>query len=163
MFLPWFPSLRSVDSIKSFTRETLSAVIVDIKSRDWQQHYNKQKGIPTEHPRASTSDDVECFLVFYIKGYGWKGFHAQGGKHSMHMHTYHEMHMYKFISLIPPMYSRLCLSGEKLVRNSPRGLTLTSCFSTTPQPTSVSLKVIDQIFVSPLPSYVMSHGLHEGS
>lgn len=116
MFLPWFPSLRPVDSIRDFTRETLSAVIVDIESRDWRRHYNKQKGISTEHPRASTSDDVEFFFSILRDMVG-RDF------------THKEVNIACTCILI--MYSRLCLSGERLVRNSQRGSTLTSRFSYT--------------------------------
>ena len=53
---------RTTKGVKGFTRETLSALIVDIESRKWRRMYNLQNGIPPEHPRASTTDDVECFF-----------------------------------------------------------------------------------------------------
>lgn len=51
-----------LSSIRGFTRETLSALVVDIESREWRRRYNKENNIPPEHPRASTTDDVECFF-----------------------------------------------------------------------------------------------------
>lgn len=48
--------------MRGFTRETLSALVVDIESREWRLKYNRDVGIPPEHPRASTTDDVECFF-----------------------------------------------------------------------------------------------------
>ena len=53
---------RDVTSIRGFTRETLSALIVDIESHDWRRSFNKANKIPPEHPRSSTTDDVECFF-----------------------------------------------------------------------------------------------------
>ena len=53
---------RPVQGVRGYSRETLSAVVVDIESRMWRRHYNKEKDIPPEHPRASTTDDVECFF-----------------------------------------------------------------------------------------------------
>ena len=40
----------------------MSALIVDIESRDWRREFNNLNKIPPEHPRASTTDDVECFF-----------------------------------------------------------------------------------------------------
>ena len=42
------------------SKETLVAVIVNIEGREWCQRMNRTK--TPEHPRASTSDDVECFF-----------------------------------------------------------------------------------------------------
>ena len=53
---------REVIGIRGFTRETLSALIVDIESREWRRKFNHDNNIPPEHPRASTTDDVECFF-----------------------------------------------------------------------------------------------------
>lgn len=53
---------RDITCIRGFTRETLSALLVDIESREWRRNYNSSHGLPPEHPRASTSDDVECFF-----------------------------------------------------------------------------------------------------
>ena len=53
---------REINNIRGFTRETVSALIVDIESREWRREYNRKNNIPLEHPRASTTDDVECFF-----------------------------------------------------------------------------------------------------
>ena len=45
-----------------FSRETLIAVTTDIESREAKRITNMEEGLPPEHPRASTSDDVECFF-----------------------------------------------------------------------------------------------------
>ena len=38
------------------------ALVANIETREWRHHYNVENGIPPEHPRASTTDDVECFF-----------------------------------------------------------------------------------------------------
>ena len=38
------------------------AIIANIESREWRREFNVREGIPPEHPRASTTDDVECFF-----------------------------------------------------------------------------------------------------
>lgn len=53
---------RDITNIRGFTRETLSALLVDLESRVWRRKFNEDNGIPPEHPRASTTDDVECFF-----------------------------------------------------------------------------------------------------
>ena len=53
---------RNLNNIRGFTRETLSGLLVDIESREWRRKYNRENDIPPEHPRASTTDDVECFF-----------------------------------------------------------------------------------------------------
>lgn len=52
----------SFTAIREFTRETLVAVTSDIYTRNWRQEYNSSQGLPPEHPRSSTTDDVECFF-----------------------------------------------------------------------------------------------------
>ena len=53
---------RDLSDIQGFTRETLSALIVNIESRQWRRLYCRENNIPLEHPRASSTDDVECFF-----------------------------------------------------------------------------------------------------
>ena len=53
---------RDVKRICGFTRETLIAVTTNIESREWRRRDNFDAGLPPEHPRASTSDDCECFF-----------------------------------------------------------------------------------------------------
>ena len=38
------------------------ALMANIESREWRQKYLMENNIPMEHPRASTTDDVECFF-----------------------------------------------------------------------------------------------------
>ena len=38
------------------------AIMANIESREWRQQYLMKNNIPMEHPRASTTDDVECFF-----------------------------------------------------------------------------------------------------
>ena len=57
-----FPQSRDLNSIRGFSRETLNALIADIESREWRRAYCIKNGIPPEHPRSSTTDDVECFF-----------------------------------------------------------------------------------------------------
>ena len=53
---------RKVNNIRGFSRETLIALVANIESREWRRNFNIINGIPPEHPRASTTDDVECFF-----------------------------------------------------------------------------------------------------
>ena len=55
-------SSRSVSGIRGLTRECLIAVTADIETRNYRQLFNRNHGIPPEHPRSSTTDDVECFF-----------------------------------------------------------------------------------------------------
>lgn len=61
---------RPINNIRGFTPETLSAFIVDIESRESRRQYNAIHGIPCEHSRASTTDNVECFFSFYGTWWG---------------------------------------------------------------------------------------------
>ena len=53
---------RSINTVRGFTRETLIALTTTIESREWIRRRNSSKKLPPEHPRASTTDDVECFF-----------------------------------------------------------------------------------------------------
>ena len=48
--------------MSGFSRETLIAVTTDIESRERRRIANMEDGLPPEHPRANTTDDVECFF-----------------------------------------------------------------------------------------------------
>ena len=50
---------RDVCGICGFSRE---AVTTDIESRELKRVVNMEEGLPAEHPRASTTDDLECFF-----------------------------------------------------------------------------------------------------
>ena len=45
-----------------FSRETLTAVITNIKGREWSRRECVNCHRPLEHPRASSTDDVECLF-----------------------------------------------------------------------------------------------------
>lgn len=45
-----------------FTRQVLIGVITTIESREQKRMWNANNIIPPENPRASTTDDVECFF-----------------------------------------------------------------------------------------------------
>ena len=38
------------------------AITADICTRNWCQEFIAGRGLPLEHPRAGTTDDVECFF-----------------------------------------------------------------------------------------------------
>ena len=44
------------------TRETLVALTTNVKSREQRRSYIVNNGLPQEHPRASMTDDMECFF-----------------------------------------------------------------------------------------------------
>ncbi len=54
--------LRPIHGVCGFSQETLHALIADIEGREWRRKFNRSNGIPLEHPRSSTTDDVECFF-----------------------------------------------------------------------------------------------------
>ena len=49
-----------IKNVLGFSKETLAAVITNVEGREWCRRM-RCTGSP-EHPRASTSDDVECFF-----------------------------------------------------------------------------------------------------
>ena len=53
---------RPIHGVCGFSQETLHALLANIEGRKWRQDYNSQHNIPPEHPRSSTTDDVECFF-----------------------------------------------------------------------------------------------------
>ena len=36
--------------------------MANIESREWRCVHNENNAIPPEHPRSSTTDDIECFF-----------------------------------------------------------------------------------------------------
>ena len=44
------------------------AVITNIEGCEWRRRFNKERG--PEHPRASSTDDVECFFSMMRDGLG---------------------------------------------------------------------------------------------
>ena len=58
----WFYIIcRSLSSVLGFSKETLVALITNI-GRKWQRRENIRNGRKPEHPKASSTDDVECFF-----------------------------------------------------------------------------------------------------
>ena len=55
-------SCRSLNNVLGFSKETLVALITNIEGREWQRCYNSNMGRTPDHPRASSTDDVECFF-----------------------------------------------------------------------------------------------------
>ena len=53
---------RSIKGILGFSRETLAALITDIEGRESRRRECATFDFPPEHPRSSTTDDVECFF-----------------------------------------------------------------------------------------------------
>ena len=53
---------RDIRKVQGFSRETLIALTTTIESREWVRRSKANKGLTPEHPRASTTDDVECFF-----------------------------------------------------------------------------------------------------
>ena len=51
---------RPINNVLGFSKETLVAVITNIEGRECLRRLNRMGR--AEHPRASTSDDVECFF-----------------------------------------------------------------------------------------------------
>ena len=49
-----------MDDIRGFTRELFVEVTTNIESQELRRAQNRFLG--PEHPRAATSDDVECFI-----------------------------------------------------------------------------------------------------
>ena len=57
-------TFRDITNVRGFTREVLTALIANTETREWRRREIARSpvGIP-EHPRASNTDDVECFSV----------------------------------------------------------------------------------------------------
>lgn len=45
-----------------FTRETVIALTTNVEGREFHRRERVENGYPIENPRASTTDDVECFF-----------------------------------------------------------------------------------------------------
>ena len=46
------------------------AVITNIEGREWRRRHTSERGGEAEHPRASTSDDVECLFSMARDAFG---------------------------------------------------------------------------------------------
>ena len=51
-----------MDGVLGFTRETVIALTTNIESREWKRREYANLGHVQEHPRASSTDDVECLF-----------------------------------------------------------------------------------------------------
>lgn len=58
--IKYFYICRPINKVLGFSKETLVALITNIEGREWCRRLNHLR--KPEHPRASTSDDVECFF-----------------------------------------------------------------------------------------------------
>lgn len=61
---------RSISGVRGFIRETLIAIVANTELREWRKQYCTGNNIPIEHPRASTTDDVECFFSVFCDTVG---------------------------------------------------------------------------------------------
>jgi len=80
-------TLRPVSGILGFTRQVIIALTTNIEGREWRRCQFPEP----EHPRASTTDDVECFFsllrdmvgkhfTLHIVKYNWKKLCIEFGK-----------------------------------------------------------------------------------
>ena len=53
---------RPINNILGFSKETLVALITNIEGREWHRRRVINEKRKPEHPRASSTDDVECFF-----------------------------------------------------------------------------------------------------
>ncbi|XP_063448946.1 uncharacterized protein LOC134728306 isoform X2 [Mytilus trossulus] len=69
-FMPWHREIynflyidinRPMENLRGFTRETFIDITANIESQEHRRRQNNLMNYP-EHPRASTTDDVECFF-----------------------------------------------------------------------------------------------------
>ena len=61
-FCIYFNDSRAIAGVRGFSRETLIALVANIESREWRRQYIVDNDLPLEHPRASMTDDIECFF-----------------------------------------------------------------------------------------------------
>jgi len=50
-----------VTNVCGFTREVLVALLANIETREWRRRMVVEQSLVLEHPRASNTDDIECF------------------------------------------------------------------------------------------------------
>ena len=53
---------RSPNNILGFSKETTVALVTNVEGREWHRRNVSNQGIKPEHPRASSTDDIECFF-----------------------------------------------------------------------------------------------------
>lgn len=57
-----YTKYRSISGIRGFTRQVLIAVVAHIETSEFRRIELLNEGKSPENPRASTTDDVECFF-----------------------------------------------------------------------------------------------------
>ena len=55
---------RPIKGIKGLTREVVVALTPNIESQEFRRRYGKEKGLPPEHPRGGSTDDMEGIFAF---------------------------------------------------------------------------------------------------
>jgi len=53
---------RNPKDILEFSKETVVALITNIEGREWHRREVTRRSVKPDHPRASSTDDVECFF-----------------------------------------------------------------------------------------------------
>ena len=61
---------RSIKGICGFTRELIVGLIANLESRELRRLEYCERNLPPEHPRASSSDDVEGFVALLHEMFG---------------------------------------------------------------------------------------------
>ncbi|CAB3983365.1 Hypothetical predicted protein [Paramuricea clavata] len=61
---------RSIKGICGFTRELIVGLIANLESREIRRREYLKRSLPPEHPRASSSDDVEGFVALLHEMFG---------------------------------------------------------------------------------------------
>ena len=56
---------RPIKGICGLTRECVVGLIANLVTRELRRSENEDKGLPPEHPRASSTDDVEGIISLY--------------------------------------------------------------------------------------------------
>jgi len=54
--------LQKLNNILRFSKETVVALTTNIEGREWHRREVANGNRKPDHPRASTTDDVECFV-----------------------------------------------------------------------------------------------------
>ena len=62
MYIHMYTLFRLPRKARGFTREVLIALTTTIESKEWIRRRNWCQNMPPEHPRSSSTDDVECFF-----------------------------------------------------------------------------------------------------
>ncbi len=127
MYIHFDINFRDVSRVQGMTREVLIALIADIESRNWREVFNLSNGIAVEHPRSSTTDDIECFFSITVgKAFTLKQVNKQFCNDSLLHNTIIPLHnfcvylytcpvllLYTYIQ--PYMYRCILLGGKSVL------------------------------------------------